>query len=388
MPSCLPSLSMIRCSAELFAKEKRRLGEWRTMNIFIAIMLILALLGLLDKMAGGKMGLGAEIDHGLAAMGSLALSLVGIYALGITAVQHSAGAIAHLEKLLPFDPSLLIGSLLAPDLGGYSIAKQMAAAPALGLFSGLIVASSLGCTISFVLPIAMSAIKKEDTPAMMRGIVLGIVTLPTGVVLGGLLLRLPFLTLLRNTAPILLICLLLCLALSRFPQGTTKALLCIGRGVQILSFTLFALVMAGLFIPAWQVASLDLVNEALVVVIKVTVVICGAMVLSHLALTRFSPPMHWLARKMRINEPAVVGLLLCLATSVSMLPLFDRMDKRGKAVNAAFSVSGAFVLGGQLAFVSSLEPSRVVAIYMISKLVGGLCAIVAALLTTPAEVEE
>ena len=223
---------------------------------------------------------------------------------------------------------------------------------------------------------------------MMRGIVLGIVTLPTGVVLGGLLLRLPLLTLLRNTAPILLICLLLCLALSRFPQGTTKALLCIGRGVQILSFTLFALVMAGLFIPAWQVASLDLVNEALAVVIKVTVVICGAMVLSHLALTRFSPPMHWLARKMRINEPAVVGLLLCLATSVSMLPLFGRMDKRGKAVNAAFSVSGAFVLGGQLAFVSSLEPSRVVAIYMISKLVGGLCAIVAALLTTPAEVEE
>ena len=135
-------------------------------------------------------------------------------------------------------------------------------------------------------------------------------------------------------------------------------------------------------------ASLDLVNEALVVVIKVTGVICGAMVLSHLALTRFSPPMHWLARKMRINEPAVVGLLLCLATSVSMLPLFDRMDKRGKAVNAAFSVSGAFVLGGQLAFVSSLEPSRVVAIYMISKLVGGLCAIAAALLTTPAAVEE
>ena len=51
-------------------------------------------------------------------------------------------------------------------------------------------------------------------------------------------------------------------------------------------------------------------------------------------------------------------------------------------------MSGAFVLGGQLALVSSLEPSRVVAFYMISKLVGGLCAIVAALLTTPAEVEE
>ena len=32
------------------------------------------------------------------------------------------------------------------------------------------------------------------------------------------------------------------------------------------------------------------------------------------------PAMHWLARNMRINEPAVVGLLLCLATSVPCCP--------------------------------------------------------------------
>ena len=120
---------------------------------------------------------------------------------------------------------------------------------------------------------------------------------------------------------------------------------------------------------------------------KITIVICGARVLSHIALTRFSPPMHWLARKLRVNEPAVVGLLLSLATSVSMLPLFDRMDARGKAVNAAFSVSGAFVLGGQMAFVAGLEPSSIVAAYMIAKLVGGLAAVAAAVLTTPAEPE-
>ena len=171
------------------------------------------------------------------------------------------------------------------------------------------------------------------------------------------------------------------------PAAATRFLSSLGSLMRWLCFSLFALVAAGLFVPKWQIADPALVNEAFVMTGKITIVICGAMVLSHIALTRFSPPMHWLARKLRVNEPAVVGLLLSLATSVSMLPLFDRMDARGKAVNAAFSVSGAFVLGGQMAFVAGLEPSSIVAAYMIAKLVGGLAAVAAAVLTTPAEPE-
>ena len=47
------------------------------MNIFIGILLLCALLGLWDKISGGKMGLAAEFDGGLASMASLALSIVG-----------------------------------------------------------------------------------------------------------------------------------------------------------------------------------------------------------------------------------------------------------------------------------------------------------------------
>lgn len=52
------------------------------MNIFIGILLLCAFLGLWDKISGGKMGLAAEFDGGLASMASLALSIVGIYASG------------------------------------------------------------------------------------------------------------------------------------------------------------------------------------------------------------------------------------------------------------------------------------------------------------------
>ena len=45
-------------------------------------------------------------------------------------------------------------------------------------------------------------------------------------------------------------------------------------------------------------------------------------------------------------------------------------------MNAAFSVSGAYVLGGQLGFISSVVDGNGVIIYMISKIIAGLLAIV------------
>ena len=111
------------------------------MNIFIGILLLCAFLGLWDKISGGKMGLAAEFDGGLASMASLALSIVGIYCIGVTAVRSNPEAIASFASRLPFDASVLIGSLLAPDLGGHAIAKELAATPALGIYSGVMVSS-------------------------------------------------------------------------------------------------------------------------------------------------------------------------------------------------------------------------------------------------------
>lgn len=124
------------------------------MNIFIGILLLCAFLGLWDKISGGKMGLAAEFDGGLASMASLALSIVGIYCIGVTAVRSNPEAHCLLASRLPFDASVLIGSLLAPDLGGHAIAKELAATPALGIYSGVLDILLSGTMISFTLPIA------------------------------------------------------------------------------------------------------------------------------------------------------------------------------------------------------------------------------------------
>lgn len=81
-----------------------------------------------------------------------------------------------------------------------------------------------------------------------------------------------------------------------------------------------------------------------------------------------------------INEEAVVGLFLSFIQSLAMLPLFSKMDKRGKVLNAAFSVAGAYVVGGQMTFVASLIPGNWVTVYMISKVLSGGLAVVLAVI--------
>ncbi len=83
-----------------------------------------------------------------------------------------------------------------------------------------------------------------------------------------------------------------------------------------------------------------------------------------------------IGQKLGVNSASVMGLLLSLGTSIAMIPLFSQMDRKGKMMNAAFSVSGAYVLGGQLGFISSVVDGNGVIIYMISKIIAGLLAIV------------
>lgn len=82
-----------------------------------------------------------------------------------------------------------------------------------------------------------------------------------------------------------------------------------------------------------------------------------------------------MASFLSVNETAVIGLLLSCATSLAMVPLFSRMDEKGKLINAAFSVSGAFFLGGQLGYIASVTDSYGVTVYLVTKVLCGLLSI-------------
>lgn len=201
--------------------------------------------------------------------------------------------------------------------------------------------------------------------------------------MGALLTGLPVKELVRNLLPILLLCAGICLALIKAAEATIRVLSVVGNLVRIASLVLFGLVMLGLFLPACQIASDTLIFESLTIVVKIAVVVAGSMVAASLILRFFQKGISRIAGWLGVNSYSVVGLIISLATCISMIPMMEKMDDRGKVMNAAFAVSGSFVLGGQLAFIASVEPPSVVSAFIAAKLVGGICAAAAAMAFAP-----
>lgn len=352
------------------------------MNIFIAIMLVFAAAGLLDEILGGKLGLMPNFEKGLATMGGLAMSTVGFYAIGVTYVQTHAEAIAEAAKHMPFDPALIPSCLLAPDMGALGMAQKLAATPALAAFTGAMVAGSLGMTVGYQLPVFLAAVRKDEIGELMRGFIFGLIAIPSGLAVGGLMLGLPVRQLFFNMIPVLVLvlCMVLIAAFVLVPALTMKIMIFLGNAIRIFSFLLFGVAVFGIFMPKYAVVEDALIEEMLFMVLRMVIAACGGLVLSQVALKRLQKPIQRIGAALGINEEAVVGLFLSFIQSLAMLPLFSKMDKRGKVLNAAFSVAGAYVVGGQMTFVASLIPGNWVTAYMISKVLSGGLAVALAVI--------
>lgn len=350
------------------------------MNIFVALMLVFAAIGLLDEILGGKLGLMAEFEKGLTTMGGLAMSTVGFYAIGVSFVQNNADAIAEVAENLPFDPSLVIGCLLAPDMGALAVAQRLAASAALAVFTGAMVSGGLGATVGYQLPVFLAAVKKDEIPELMRGFIFGLIALPAGLVVGGRMLGLPVKLMIVNMVPVLVLCVILIAAFLAVPKQTTSVLIVLGNGIRIVSFLFFGIAVFGVFLPEYALVDNVLVSEMLYMVLRMVIMACGGLVLSHIALDKLKGPIERAGRLLGVNNESVVGLFLSCTQSLAMLPLFSQMDRRGKIINAAFSVAGAYVVGGQLAFVSSMIPPEWVTPYMANKLIAGVLGVALAIL--------
>ena len=82
-----------------------------------------------------------------------------------------------------------------------------------------------------------------------------------------------------------------------------------------------------------------------------------------------------------INDLAAAGLVASLAKSIATFGMVKDMDNRGKVVNIAFAVSGAFVFGDHLGFTAGFAPEMLPAM-ILGKLAGGISAVIVALWLT------
>ena len=350
-------------------------------EILIYIMAGFAVLGALDRIFGNKFGLGNHFEEGILAMGSLALAMVGIIALSPVLAAVLKPVVVPVFSWLGADPAMFAGTILACDMGGGSLAQELTTNHNAAMLGGIINGSMLGATVVFTIPVAMGLLGEEDRPAMAKGILCGIVTIPVGVLAGGLAAGFPIGMVLRNLIPIVLIGGLIALGLWKREDAMIRGFGAFGKGV-------VALITAGLAAAIVEsltgfavIPGMSPIGEGFETVGAVAIVLAGAFPLVAVLTKLLRRPLLKLGRALGINDVAAAGLVASLANSIATLGMVKDMDGRGKVVNIAFAVSAAFVFGDHLGFTAGFAPEMLPAL-IVGKLAGGVSAVAVALWLT------
>ena len=353
-------------------------------QILIAVMAVFAVLGAADRILGNHLGLGTEFENGILAMGSLALAMVGIVSLAPVLASWLRPVVVPLYRFLGADPAMFAGTILACDMGGGSLAQEMTEDPRAALLGGVITGSMLGATVVFTIPVAMGILRPEDRPAMAKGILCGVVTIPVGVLVGGLAAGYPVMMVLRNLTPILIIGALIALGLWRAEEAMI-------RGFAVFGKIVVAVITAGLAAAIVEaltgfvlIPGMAPISEGFQTVGAIAIVLAGAFPLVYTVTKLLRKPLMAVGKLLGINDAAAAGLVACLANSIAAFEMVKDMNSRGKVVCIAFSVSAAFVFGDHLGYAAGFAPEILPAM-IAGKLAGGVAAVAAALLLTRRE---
>ncbi|EJZ0948445.1 ethanolamine utilization protein EutH [Escherichia albertii] len=386
------------------------------MYIMMFFMLIAAVDRILSQFGGsarflGKFGksiegAGGQFEEGFMAMGALGLAMVGMTALAPVLAHVLGPVIIPVYEMLGANPSMFAGTLLACDMGGFFLAKELAGGDvAAWLFSGLILGSMMGPTIVFSIPVALGIIEPSDRRYLALGVLAGIVTIPIGCIAGGLIamysgvqingqpVEFTFALILMNMIPVIIVAVLVALGLKFIPEKMIN-------GFQIFAKFLVALITIGLaaavvkFLLGWElIPGLDPifmapgdkpgeVMRAIEVIGSISCVLLGAYPMVLLLTRWFEKPLMNVGKLLNVNNIAAAGMVATLANNIPMFGMMKQMDTRGKVINCAFAVSAAFALGDHLGFAAA-NMNAMIFPMIVGKLIGGVTAIGVAMMLVP-----
>ena len=353
-------------------------------EILIAVMAVFAALGAIDRIIGNKFGLGKEFEEGILAMGSLAIAMVGIICLAPVLAKVLRPVVVPVFQLLGADAAMFAGTILACDMGGGALAQELASTEEAALLGGILTGSTLGATLVFTIPIAMGIVAEEDKGAVARGILCGIVTIPLGILAGGIVAGFPIMMVVMNLLPIVIIAALIALGLWKAEKAMIRGFGWFGKGIVALITVGLAAAIVEALTGFVIIPGMAPITEGFETVGAIAIVLAGAFPLVAVVTRVLRKPLLKLGSLLGISDTAAGGLVASLANSIATFGMVGDMDRRGKVVNIAFAVSAAFVFGDHLGFTAGFAPEMLPSM-IVGKLVGGVAAVVVALWLTKKE---
>ena len=347
----------------------------------IYLMAVFMVIGALDRIFGNRLGLGEQFENGIQTFGALALSMLGIISLAPVLANVLRPVVVPVFRVLGADPGMFPGSILACDMGGAALSMELAESREAGLFGGTIIGAMLGATIVFTIPVSLGIIRQEDRKYLAKGILAGIITIPVGALVGGLLAGFPIGMILRNLLPVVIFAALIAL-------GLWKAERAMIMGFTVFGWIVTALITVGLAagiieeLTGWIVIpGMAPLSDGYATIGSIAIVLAGAFPLVYVITKVFRKPLMKLGSALGMNNVAAAGMVATLANSIPMFGMLKDMDERGKVINVAFAVSAAFVFGDHLGFTAGFAPEMLVPV-IVAKLLSGAAAVMLALLLT------
>ncbi len=347
------------------------------MNPITIVMVCFSMIGAVDRIIGGKMGLAKEFERGFVLFGTMALSMIGMIAISPVIADVLAPVFNFVYETLHIDPSIIPATLFANDMGGAPLAKEIAVNEQIGMFNALVVSSMMGATVSFTIPVALGMVGKDQHKELLLGLLAGIVTIPVGCLVAGIVLSLPIGALLVNLLPLVIFSGIIALGLIFCPEKCVKIFNVFGICMNILITIGLALSILRYLTGIELIKGMETLEYGAGICLNASAVMTGAFPLMTFIGRLLKKPMQKIGRKISINETSVMGLLSTMATSMTTFGMMRDMDKKGVLLNSAFAVSAAFTFAGHLAFTMAFDASYIGSV-IIGKLVAGFCALLVA----------
>ena len=349
------------------------------MNPVTVIVLIFSAIGALDYLFGNKLGLGAEFEKAFSLFKAMVLSMVGILAVAPALAQWLSPVFDGFYNLFGLDPSIIPASILANDMGGMTIAQAICKTELVGNFNAYVVAALMGVVISFTIPVGISIVKPEQHKDLFFGFLCGIVVVPVGGFVSGLMCGLTPLQTILDLLPLMVLSAIIAAGLLLAPKFSIRIFSVFGQFMRALG--IIGLIFATFtFLTDIQIyPSFAPLEKSAMICVNACVTLSGMLPLMAIVTKLLRKPAQRLGDKLGINDVATVSFL---ASSVSVTTIFGAMEKmngKGVALNAAFSVSAAFVFGSHLAFTMAVDSSYLAPV-MVGKLLCGVCAVALAAL--------
>ncbi|MEG0368795.1 MAG: ethanolamine utilization protein EutH [Hungatella sp.] len=345
-----------------------------TLTFLIAVG---ALIGAFDCMIGNKLRLGEKFEEGFLCMGATALNMAGIICIAPVIGILLKPLLVPLYRFLGADPAMF-GSLFANNMGGYPLAMELAADPQIGLFSGLIVSSMLGATIVYTIPVGLGLIPQQKRSMFAKGIMIGIIPIPIGAFVGGMMMKIPVMLLLKNSIPTILFAAFLVIGFSFFQEKLLRGFMAFAQGIKLV--TIFGLgVSAFTYITGMVlIPGMGDLRGAMETIADMSIIQLGSLPLATIFIKVFNKPLTAIGRRLSINSVSVGSLPVACVNVISVFMMVKEMDAKGLVISMAWCTSSICVLTAHLAYTNATNPELLVPM-MTAKLVSGFLAILLAL---------